>query len=69
MAPNFYDNVFVNFGNALCIIKILASKILVLHIFSGYEYFKAVLKSSLPSPNEKLSCSCTVSSIGTSTDQ
>ena len=36
--------------------KTVASKILVLHMFSGYEYFKAVLKSSLPSQNQKLSC-------------
>ena len=31
MAPNFWDNIFVNFGNALLITKILAAKILVLH--------------------------------------
>ena len=44
-----WDDTFVNFGNALHITKILTSKILVLHMFSDYEYFKAVLKSSLPS--------------------
>ena len=43
MAPNFHETIcnFVNFGNALPITRILASKILLLHegIFaSGYEF-------------------------------
>ena len=60
------DNIFVKFGNALCITKILASKTLfntqAIYVFSSYEYFKTVSKSSLPSPNEKLSYSCIVPS-------
>ena len=52
MAPNFHENIFVKFGIALCITKILASKILVFHVFSSYEYFKAV-SNSLLLPNEK----------------
>ena len=38
MAPNFCEKkiIFVNFSNAFHIIKILTSKILALHMFSGY---------------------------------
>ena len=50
------------FGIALRITKIFASIILVLHMFSGYECFKTVSKSFLPSPNGKFSCSCIIPS-------
>ena len=39
----------------------ISLKILLLHMFSAYDYFKVVSKTSLPSPNGKLSCSCTIS--------
>ena len=45
------DNISWIFVSALHIMKLLTSKILVFHIFSGYEYFKAVSKSFLLSPN------------------
>ena len=32
MAPNFHENIFMNFSNASRIMKILTSKILVLYI-------------------------------------
>ena len=53
----FVRHIFVNFSNTLYITKILESKILVLHVFSVslFKYFKPVSKSSLPSPNGKLS--------------
>ena len=57
------DNVFVNFGSVLHVMKIVASIVLLVHMFSGYEYFNAVLKRSLPSPNGKLAYSRTIPSM------
>ena len=39
-----WDNIFMKFDNDLRITKLLASKALELHVFSSYEYFKAVSK-------------------------
>ena len=56
-----WDNIFMNFGNTLYITKILDSKILVLRMLPITGSFALQgLKSSLPSPNGK--CSCTVPS-------
>ena len=38
MAPNFRENIFMNFGNALCITRIIALKILVLYRCSPASY-------------------------------
>ena len=63
MAPQ--DNTFMSFSNTLYIIKHWPQKFqysVISHVLS-YEYFKVVVKSSLPSPNKMLSCSCIVPSI------
>ena len=59
MTPNIHEtNIFMNFGNTLCIMKILDSNILILHNVFSITGFVALhgLNSSLPSPNGGLSC-------------